>query len=218
MRAIAQSFRDTPMVLKGGTALLLGYGLNRFSEDLDFNSPTKLNLENRIKAAKPIGVQFENLRKTKDTETTSRYRLTYNKDGISQNLKIEVSHRDGVAPFDVTEIDGIKIYKPEKLVDQKIEAALDRTAMRDIFDLNFLIASYKECFSNENLRDMHKLTHDVDALESRYKQAYDEDTIVNSTIDLEDLVLQIHTNTQDLIKERSGPQHTFSNTYSPKPY
>ncbi len=36
MRAIVKNLADTPMVLKGGTALYLGYGLNRFSEDLDF--------------------------------------------------------------------------------------------------------------------------------------------------------------------------------------
>jgi predicted nucleotidyltransferase component of viral defense system len=37
MRAIARELHDLPMVLKGGTALLLCYGLDRFSEDLDFD-------------------------------------------------------------------------------------------------------------------------------------------------------------------------------------
>ncbi len=32
MRTIVKNLADTPMVLKGGTALYLGYGLNRFSE------------------------------------------------------------------------------------------------------------------------------------------------------------------------------------------
>lgn len=35
---ILKNLSDTPLVLKGGTALYLGYGLNRFSEDLDFDS------------------------------------------------------------------------------------------------------------------------------------------------------------------------------------
>jgi predicted nucleotidyltransferase component of viral defense system len=39
MRAIARDFHVIPMVLKGGTALLLCYGLDRFSEDLDFDAP-----------------------------------------------------------------------------------------------------------------------------------------------------------------------------------
>ena len=32
MGVIAKSLADTPMVLKGGTALLMCYGLDRFSE------------------------------------------------------------------------------------------------------------------------------------------------------------------------------------------
>ncbi len=37
MAAIARNVADTEMALKGGTALLLAYGLDRFSEDLDFD-------------------------------------------------------------------------------------------------------------------------------------------------------------------------------------
>lgn len=44
MRAVLNNLVETPLVLKGGTALYLGYGLNRFSEDLDFDSDKKLNL------------------------------------------------------------------------------------------------------------------------------------------------------------------------------
>lgn len=49
MRAIVESVNDTPLVLKDGTALLLAYGLDRFSEDLDFDSPHKINLESHIR-------------------------------------------------------------------------------------------------------------------------------------------------------------------------
>lgn len=38
MLNILKNLSDTPLVLKGRTALYLGYGLNRFSEDLDFDS------------------------------------------------------------------------------------------------------------------------------------------------------------------------------------
>ena len=44
MRAVAKDIQDLPMVLKGGTALLLCYGLDRFSEDLDFDAPKKFSL------------------------------------------------------------------------------------------------------------------------------------------------------------------------------
>ncbi|WP_245395003.1 nucleotidyl transferase AbiEii/AbiGii toxin family protein, partial [methanotrophic endosymbiont of Bathymodiolus puteoserpentis (Logatchev)] len=48
MSEIAKSTLDTPTVLKGGTALLLAYDLDRFSEDLDFDSTKAFNLEKRI--------------------------------------------------------------------------------------------------------------------------------------------------------------------------
>jgi len=48
MMEIAKSVSDTPMVLKGGTALLLVYGSDRFSEDLDFDSTQAIKLERRI--------------------------------------------------------------------------------------------------------------------------------------------------------------------------
>lgn len=51
MRAVLAAMQDSPLVLKGGTALLLCYGLDRFSEDLDFDAPKKLNLESRLERA-----------------------------------------------------------------------------------------------------------------------------------------------------------------------
>jgi predicted nucleotidyltransferase component of viral defense system len=41
MKALARECAGLPMVLKGGTALLFGYGLPRYSEDLDFDSEKK---------------------------------------------------------------------------------------------------------------------------------------------------------------------------------
>ena len=43
MKAVLRFMQDSPLVLKGGTAALLW--LDRFSEDLDFDAPKKLNLE-----------------------------------------------------------------------------------------------------------------------------------------------------------------------------
>jgi predicted nucleotidyltransferase component of viral defense system len=46
MQAICEIIHDEgkPLVLKGGTALLLGYDLQRFSEDLDFDLTTSLQV------------------------------------------------------------------------------------------------------------------------------------------------------------------------------
>ncbi len=51
MKRILQEInrRELPTYLKGGTALLLCHGLDRFSEDIDLNSEKKFNLESIIK-------------------------------------------------------------------------------------------------------------------------------------------------------------------------
>ena len=76
MRNIVQSLADTPYVLKGGTALMFGYALDRFSEDLDFDSVKKLNLETKIKENLPSGFEIVKITKPKDTNTVHRYKVT----------------------------------------------------------------------------------------------------------------------------------------------
>jgi predicted nucleotidyltransferase component of viral defense system len=64
MRKIARSFNESPMVLKGGTALLLAYGLDRYSEDLDFDSTKPINPITRIsQAVRATHFKIENIQK-----------------------------------------------------------------------------------------------------------------------------------------------------------
>ncbi len=59
---------NKPMVLKGGTALKLCYGLDRFSEDLDFDSAISLNLEHFIEEVfTTLGKKHAQLRNPKVT-------------------------------------------------------------------------------------------------------------------------------------------------------
>ena len=50
MTAVASDLASLPLALKGGTALLLCYGLDRFSEDIDLDGRKKLNLRSRLGA------------------------------------------------------------------------------------------------------------------------------------------------------------------------
>ncbi|MGO1500901.1 MAG: nucleotidyl transferase AbiEii/AbiGii toxin family protein [Marinobacter sp.] len=52
MQAICEIIQEDgkPLVLKGGTALLLGYDLKRFSEDLDFDLTKELKSHVNIEA------------------------------------------------------------------------------------------------------------------------------------------------------------------------
>ena len=81
-------------VLKGGTALLLYYGLDRFSEDVDLDSISgNMNILNKLKT---IGQNKWNMSIKKDTGTVFRVMVDY---GATNNygdypLKIEISSRN----------------------------------------------------------------------------------------------------------------------------
>jgi predicted nucleotidyltransferase component of viral defense system len=90
MSEIAKSTLDTPTVLKGGTALLLAYDLDRFSEDLDFDSTKAFNLEKRVNdSAKKSNVKVNKIFLKKDTSTTKRYVVNYTSEQGKRRLKIE---------------------------------------------------------------------------------------------------------------------------------
>ena len=53
---------------------MFGYDLDRFSEDLDFDSVKKLNLKTKIKENLPTGFEIIEITKPKDTNTVQRYK------------------------------------------------------------------------------------------------------------------------------------------------
>lgn len=182
MRFIAEALTDTPMVLKGGTSLLLCYQLDRFSEDLDFDSPLKFNLKHRItEAAKRISeIEMRDIDTIKDTDTVQRLRLTYQTPNGVDRLKIETSLRASPVESEVTMVNGIQVYRLEVLIRQKIAALTNRTAARDLHDVNFLIQNYRSHFQPKHLADLSELFHDPGAIESRFKPAYEEDYLLSS--------------------------------------
>ena len=198
MQAILRSVRDTPLVLKGGTALYLCYGLNRFSEDLDFDSPKKLNLINKIQNVHIPNVTIKGINVKKDTDTVSRYAIHYT---INDNpddflLKVEVSYRTPPSIEQVTVQNNISVLKPSALIENKLLAAFDgeypRSKARDLFDLHFLAKNYGEVFSEDQMDRLSRFAENPDKLLSTYLPDYMRDNLVNKAIDIETLVLDLH--------------------------
>jgi len=189
MRAIAQAVADTPMVLKGGTALLLIYGLDRFSEDLDFDSSKAINLENRIQQAASKHVKVKSIDVLKDTNTVSRYRLVYESSHGEGRLKVETSLR--TQPMNFQLINGIKVYDLSSLIDQKLNALENRTTARDLYDINFLAITYPEKFSDKQWEKINNLCTDLNALEQRFMPAFEDDLIL-AKHDISKLILSLH--------------------------
>lgn len=180
-----------PMVLKGGTALKLCYGLDRFSEDLDFDSAVSLNLDSFIEEVfASLGKAHAHLRGpkitlVKDTKTVKRYRVEY---GHSMSLKIETSMRGTPNDNDVAIIDGILTYKIGALIGQKLAALKGRTTARDLHDVIFLFGEYFEDFNQEALVEVVDLYRSQSEVLSRFSGAYDEDTILDVGDLLQDMM------------------------------
>ncbi|MBL4868800.1 MAG: nucleotidyl transferase AbiEii/AbiGii toxin family protein [Pseudomonadales bacterium] len=200
MRLIAESLNDTPMVLKGGTALMLAYGLDRYSEDLDFDSTKAISLEKRVKGAlRTTRINVKEIFVKKDTETVKRWMIQYSGPAGLGSLKVEVSFRkESIDADSYTMVGGIKVYKISELIEQKLIAASDRCKIRDLYDLAFLSREKPAHFSGKSRTALQILTADLNDLYSRYEADHAEDSILKGE-DLEDLVLTLQQSAEELM-------------------
>lgn len=198
MQAICEVIQeeDKPLVLKGGTALFLGYNLQRFSEDLDFDLtiPLKghLNMESICKnalkklAGQGFKVTLDDFKELKKTETTHRCRPMFSagEDLPPIPLKIEISSRSTPAPESLRQINGIKVYSISEIARLKLLAAVEddsrpyRTAARDLHDLAFIADQWEAELPADIVDQIETFFSDVEHLMERYADAYEEDTII----------------------------------------
>lgn len=126
-------------VLKGGTSLMFCYGLNRFNEDLDFDSlSSRFDLARHVKRfCDETGFEWY---EKKNTESVFRCTIHY---GGHKPLKIEVSHRrNNIDPSELENINGILTYRIEPLSMMKVNAYMAHDRIRDLFDVCFIINEY----------------------------------------------------------------------------
>lgn len=155
MREILPLFGDT-CVLKGGTALMFFYNLDRYSEDLDFDAKTNnMNFINKLKYHK----DFKNWKISikKDTNTVFRAMIDY---GDTSNfgaypLKIEISNRNKEQLqnkyLTYKTIDKINVYNIDELINMKYIALNNRDKSRDFYDIWFLLKNYPDKFDKDKL-------------------------------------------------------------------
>ncbi|MBU0497509.1 MAG: nucleotidyl transferase AbiEii/AbiGii toxin family protein [Candidatus Thermoplasmatota archaeon] len=146
------------LVFKGGTALQKTYGLNRFSEDLDFTIKTTIATETILKTIitnmKIFGCETSQ-KKKKEDERTNNYILQIKGplyDGTRQSqsfIRLDISKREKVEmPIIINTITPIykdlppytvPVMNPIEIMAEKIRAILTRNNARDMYDLWFLI-------------------------------------------------------------------------------
>ncbi len=160
MKSILPYFGDN-FVLKGGTALSLYYGLNRYSEDLDFDAKSNnMNFINRLKNHKDF--KNWNINIKKDTDTVFRAMIDYKaKSHLGDYpLKIEISNRNKIFlqtnSLKYENIDRVNVYSIDELIKMKTIAFSGRDKIRDFYDLGYLLEKYPQNFSKESLFAIHE--------------------------------------------------------------
>lgn len=134
-------------ILKGGTSLYLCYGLDRFSTDIDLDSKNVSMKEIIEKYCKEKGYQYF---LKKDTDTVQRYTIHYDKNDNEAILKIELSFRDSGKYNKVIDKNGIKVYDINTLMNMKLLAGLNRTKIRDLYDICFIYNNYEKELNDSN--------------------------------------------------------------------
>lgn len=205
MRHIAQEVTARTgdnFVLKGGTALLLSYGLPRFSTDLDFDGQrTSVDLSTALCAgAEAAGMPIYNLRTAKNTWAVRRHMVHYRDDAMKP-LKVEISYRQAnqIDEAEVTVIDGIRTYTIDKLALLKIDALVNRIKARDIFDTSYLLAKYPKTITDTDLQRIDQLI-DVIGLNDLESIMLDDDIL--KRFDLTDIAVRLVDNTLEMRRRR----------------
>ena len=127
-------------VLKGGTALMCCYNLDRFSEDIDLDSNDKSTIAKVVDSY--CRVNNFTYRIGKDTDTVKRYFINYG--NVSKPLKVEVSYRVNLALArdNIVTVNNITVYSPLHLLQLKLTAFCSRDKIRDLYDVLFLLKQY----------------------------------------------------------------------------
>lgn len=158
MKEILSHIGDS-FILKGGTALKFYYGLDRYSEDLDFDTTSNgVNIKKALEKHKDFKKWI--IHDKKDTEFSTRFTIDYgatNEFG-AYPLKIDISARDkakiksGLLKY--SKINGVNVYNIETIAQMKRQAFLSRNKIRDFYDIGFLLDKYPQCFDMQNLMDI----------------------------------------------------------------
>ncbi len=150
------------LVFKGGTALQKTYGLNRFSEDLDFTMAQAFDVESVLQRVLH-GLKLFGCEATKRKKKEGLPGLTYvikiqgplftGADHSLASVRLEISQRENVLlPVKSSMITpvyqdlpaySVAVMDGSEIMAEKIRAILTRNRARDVYDLWFLIQKQK---------------------------------------------------------------------------
>jgi predicted nucleotidyltransferase component of viral defense system len=202
-------------ILKGGTALMFFYGIDRFSVDLDYDVKERMDIKNIIvsTANATCGKNAE-LNVKKDTDTAQRYIIHFVYKNSDKNIKIDCSSRDKAEiNFDMYSLrDGIHVYNIEEIIKQKCNALMGRERPRDIYDVSYLLRTYPHQFEKNLLITLDKYLDErgMDNIVSNFEttvQTTNDFTLIDK--DSSFVVLSLYENLHTLIENISDNANFF---------
>ena len=144
----------TELTFKGGTALQKCYGLNRFSEDLDFTQSGHLRFEKIEGSLKEVERFYPSSYTRESGKNAVIYKVKVEgplfRGPISlQTIRIEISMRGEPVLLGINRIVNpvytdlqpysVLVMDPKEILSEKIRALMTRTKARDLYDFHFLI-------------------------------------------------------------------------------
>lgn len=143
---------------------------------------------------------MHNLRTAKNTWAVRRHIVHYRDDAMKP-LKVEVSYRQAnqIDETNVTVIDGIRTYTIDKLASLKIDALVNRTKARDIFDTSYLLSRYPEAITDTDLQRIDQL---IDLIGLNDLEAIMLDDDILNRFDLTDIAVRLVDNTLEMKRQR----------------
>jgi predicted nucleotidyltransferase component of viral defense system len=129
-------------VLHGGTAIWRCFNGNRFSEDIDVYIPKNIN---------KLNVLFEKLKKRgfiiekkKISENSLYSSLKLNRTSVKFEALFKKT-KGSLKEYETIESNFITIYtlSPEQLINEKVNAYVNRLKIRDLYDVFFLLRHVK---------------------------------------------------------------------------
>ncbi len=126
---------------KGGTAVYMFYGLDRFSVDLDFDLLDDTQEDLVFEHIKKILVSYGTLKEAHKKRYSLFFLLSY--ESKTHNVKVEVNRRPFGSKFEIKSYLGIpmKVMVQEDMFAHKLVAMMERMGKtnRDIYDVWFFL-------------------------------------------------------------------------------
>jgi predicted nucleotidyltransferase component of viral defense system len=182
--AIINKNNSLPYVLKGRTALVKCYGMDRMSEDIDLDASTVDYSQKGCALLDIIAPYCKQqgylLRIAKDTDFVKRIMIAC---GGDKPLKVELSLRSLYVPSDnYLTVNGIVVYDIDNICQMKVAAYLARDKIRDLFDLTFILNEHFSALSRQTCNLLRAAFTRKDLSQFDYLVATQSDPLIDTSL------------------------------------